>query len=223
MSTSDPPELLPPSSRRHQVAASLRSAIVSGRLLPGDRLTETHLAERLGTSRAPVREALRQLEQEGLVATHPYRGTEVLGVTQEEIEHVLVPIRLTIERFAFRKALPHLTEADLAALEVLVRSMRHAAADGDADALAEADVRFHELVILRSRQEQCLRLWRTIEPRIRAYFRRDAPAHPSPSDVPDQHQELLDVLTTRDEQGVVEALEGHIREFLVLDDRDNAD
>lgn len=209
---------LPPSSRRHQVVASLRGAIVSGRLRPGERLTETDLAERLGTSRAPVREALRQLEQEGLVASRPYRTTEVLGVTQEEIEQVLVPIRLTIERFAFRKALPHLTDADLAALDGLVRSMRHAAAEGDADALAEADMRFHELVLVRSGQAHCLQLWRTIEPRVRAHFRRDAPAHPHPSAVPDQHEELLGVLTTRDESRVLEAIEHHIREFLVLDD-----
>ena len=197
--------------------ASLRSAIVAGRLRPGDRLTETDLAERLGTSRAPVREALRQLEQEGLVASRPYRATEVLGVTQEEIEQVLVPIRLTLESFAFRKALPHLTDGDLAELHGLVQSMRHAAADGNADALAAADVRFHELVIVRSGQEHCLQLWYAIEPRVRAHFRRDAPAHPHPSAVPDQHEELLAILATGDEPLVLDALEKHIREFLVVD------
>lgn len=211
---------LAPSSRRHQVVESLRRAIVSGRLRPGERLTETDLAQQLGTSRAPVREALRQLEQEGLVVSRPYRGTEVLAITQEEIEQVLVPVRLILESYAFKKALPLLTGADLAALDLHVRSMRHAAAIGDAGVLTEADMRFHELVIVRSGQEHCLQLWRSIEPRVRAHFRRDAPAHSDPTAVPDQHQELLDVLTAGDEQRVIAAVRAHIGEFLVLDDAD---
>ena len=209
---------LPAVTRRHQAAASLRGAIVSGELRPGDRLVETELAAQLGTSRAPVREALRQLEHEGLVANHPYRATEVLGVTQAEIEEVLVPIRLILERFAFREALPLLGDDDFAALDRLVQTMRHAAAAADADALAEADVRFHELVIERSGQRHCLQLWRTIEPRVRAHFRRDAPEHASADAVPDQHKHLLEVLATRDEPRVLEALEEHIREFLVVED-----
>jgi DNA-binding GntR family transcriptional regulator len=208
---------LPPTSRRHHVAESLRNAIVSGRLAPGDRLTETDLAERLGTSRAPVREALRQLEYEGLVANRPYCASEVLGISQEEIEQVLVPIRLTLERFAFRKALPLLTDDHFAALDRRVISMRHAAEDGDADALADADVHFHELVIVASTQEHCLQLWRAIEPRVRAHFRRDAPAHALPTAVPDQHRQLLEVLRSRDEPAVLEALDRHILEFLVID------
>jgi DNA-binding GntR family transcriptional regulator len=205
---------LGPASRRHQVVASLRQAIVSGRLRPGDRLTETDLAERLGTSRAPVREALRQLEQEGLVASQPYRATEVLGVTQEEIEEVLVPLRVTLERFAFRKALPLLTPADHAALAKLVQLMRYAGEAGDVDSLADADVRFHELVVMRADQPHCEQLWRTIEPRVRAYFRRDAPAHHDPRAVADQHQELLDALEAGDEPALEDAVERHIRVFL---------
>ena len=83
--------MLKQDSRRHRVAEALRASIVSGRLRPGDRLREVELATQLGTSRAPVREALRQLEQEGLVLSSPYRGTEVIGVSQEEVEEVLVP------------------------------------------------------------------------------------------------------------------------------------
>jgi DNA-binding GntR family transcriptional regulator len=203
-------------SRRHQVADSLRTAIVSGQMQPGDRLTETDLADRLGVSRAPVREALRQLEYEGLVVNHPYRGTEILGIGQEEIEQVLVPIRLILEGFAFRKALPLLTEADFGVLDGLVESMSQAARDEQPDELADADVRFHELVIERSEQAHCLQLWRVIEPRVRAHFRRDAPAHGDSDAVPGQHRDLLRELRTRDEGRVLPALERHIREFLVI-------
>lgn len=203
-------------SRRHRVVAALRAAITAGRLRPGDRLTETDISARMGISRAPVREALRQLEQEGLVISYPYRGTEVLGVSQEEVEEVLVPIRLTLERFAFRRALPLLTAADFDQLEALVAEMRRAAVADDPDRLADADVRFHELVISRSGQRHCEQIWRTIEPRVRAHFRRDAPAHITLDEVVEEHAELLQSLRTRDESGVLPVLEAHIQNYLIF-------
>ncbi|WP_217145582.1 GntR family transcriptional regulator, partial [Streptomyces sp. AC627_RSS907] len=137
-------------SRRETVADVLREAITVGQLPAGQKLTEAGVAAQLGTSRAPVREALRQLEQEGLVISYPYRGTEVLGVSQEEIENVLVPVRVSLEKFAFRKAMPRLTDADYAHLESLVRNMAAAAEAADAASLADEDIRFHEAVVTLS-------------------------------------------------------------------------
>src|SRR5262245_2591404 len=91
-------------SLRHQVLETLREAIITGRFQPGNRLVEEELCLQLGVSRGPVREALRQLEQEGLVVSFPYRATEVIGVSEEEVREVLIPMRLTLERFAFRHA-----------------------------------------------------------------------------------------------------------------------
>ena len=212
-SNSDLP-LLAPASMRQRAADVLRSAIVSGRLRPGDRLKEAELSEQLGISRAPVREALRQLEHEGLVLSSPYRATEVLGISQEEIAEILVPIRLTLETFAFRRALPLLTSDDFEALAGLVQSMRRAAADGDLDDVAEADVHFHELIVERSGQQHCLQIWRSIEPRVRAYFRRDAPIHSRLDEIADEHQELVDVLERGDEAAMLETLRRHICNYL---------
>jgi DNA-binding GntR family transcriptional regulator len=213
VNTSDLP-LLAPASMRQRATDVLRAAIISGRLVPGDRLKEAELSEQLGISRAPVREALRQLEHEGLVVSLPYRATEVLGISQEEIAEVLVPIRLTLETFAFRRALPLLSGDDFDALGVLVQTMRQAGAIGDLDALAEADVRFHELVIERSGQQHCLQIWRSIQPRVRAYFRRDAPIHSRADETADEHEELLDVLRRGDETQLLETLRHHICNFL---------
>jgi len=201
---------VPGLSRREQVADILRDAITAGRLKPGDRLIETDLAAELGTSRAPVREALRQLEEQGLVASYPYRGSEVLGVSEDEVEQMLVPIRVTLERFAFTRARGRLSPKDFDQLQALVDEMAVASQAGSADRLAEADIRFHELVILRSEQRHCLQIWRTIEPRVRAYFRQDAPAHDDPGAVAAQHQELLDVLRTGSEAAVLDATARHI-------------
>ena len=215
----DPVSSLPqlaPASMRSRASDVLRSAIVNGQLVPGDRLKEAELAERFGISRAPVREALRELEHEGLVVSLPYRATEVVGVSQEEITEVLVPIRITLETFAFRKALPHLTDADFATLEQLVAAMRAAGQRADLDALAGADVRFHELMIERSGQHHCAQLWRSIEPRVRAYFRRDASAHARADgdEVADEHQELLDAIRRGDEAQLTATLERHISNYL---------
>ncbi len=209
---SDPFPLPPPAlaSRRAGVADVLREAITTGHLPPGKRLTETSLAEQMGTSRAPVREALRQLEQEGLVVSYPYRGTEVLGVSQEEIDNVLVPVRVALERFAFRKAMPRLSEADYTHLNSLIAGMRTAAAAADAGLLADADIRFHEAVVTLSGQQHCLQIWRSIQPRVRAYFRRDARCYTDPTEVATQHVALVDALRGGDEQALDRAVTAHI-------------
>ncbi|MEE6165599.1 MULTISPECIES: GntR family transcriptional regulator [unclassified Mycolicibacterium] len=207
------PSALPPvptASRGQRVARTLREAITNGSLLPGQRLLETDLAQNLGTSNGPVREALALLETEGLVVKAPYRGAVVAEVGQDEIEQVLVPVRVVIERFAFAEAAPQLTADDFASLDGLVEQMRAAADRGDTEALAEADIAFHELVIARSRHNHCLQLWRIIQPRVRAYFRRDALAHRERYAVADQHQRLIGALKTNKTEELLAAVDEHI-------------
>jgi DNA-binding GntR family transcriptional regulator len=197
-------------SRRHRVVAALRGEIVAGRLKPGDKLVESELSERMGVSRGPVREALRQLEQEGLVLLSPYRSTEVLGISQEEVEQVLVPIRLILERFAFSHALRRMNEEDFDRLEGLIREMSVAAERGDLDGIVETDVGFHEFVISKSGQTHCLQIWRAIIPRVRAYFYSDGLWRQNSEEVIDEHRELLLVLRTRDEARVLTEVDKHI-------------
>ena len=158
--------------RGQQVVEILRSAIIMGNYEPGERLIEATLSTELGTSRGPVREALRQLENEGLVMSFPYRGAVVLGVSDEEVQEVLIPIRLTLERYSFMHALDRMTEEDFAELGKQVWLMEQAAAADDLARHVEADLRFHEIVISASGQTHTVQIWRTIWPRIRAYFFR---------------------------------------------------
>src|SRR6478609_3876376 len=131
------------SPRRQRVLEALREAILVGRYGDGDRLIEERIANELQTSRGPVREALRQLEHEGLVVSYPYRGAVVLGVSEEEIQQVLIPIRLTLERFSFTKALEQMDESDFAELAKEVWTMAEAAREHELLRLVEADIRFH--------------------------------------------------------------------------------
>ena len=93
----------------------LRTAIISGRFEPGDRLIESALSAEFGTSRGPVREALAQLGNEGLVMSFP-TGVRSSACPTREVQEVLIPIRLTLERYSFARALETMTEDDFAEL-----------------------------------------------------------------------------------------------------------
>jgi DNA-binding GntR family transcriptional regulator len=196
--------------RAQQVIEILRTAIISGRFEPGDRLIESALSAELGTSRGPVREALRQLENEGLVMSFPYRGAVVLGaVSDEEVHEVLIPIRLTLERYSFTRALETMTDDDLGELAKEIWRMEQAGKADDLLKLVEADLRFHELVISASGQLHTVQIWRTIWPRIRAYFVRYE-RYRSFEETVEEHRELLAALQTRDPAIVIAQLERHI-------------
>jgi DNA-binding GntR family transcriptional regulator len=195
--------------RVQQVTETLRLAIISGRFEPGERLIESALSTELGTSRGPVREALRQLENEGLVMSFPYRGAVVLGVTDDEVHEVLIPIRLTLERSSFARALEKMTDDDFAELGKQIWLMEQAGKANDLLKLVEADLAFHEIVILASGQLHTLQIWRTIEPRIRAYFYRYERFR-SFEETVEEHRDLLSALQTRDPAIALEQLELHI-------------
>ena len=197
------------SPRRERVLEALREAIVVGRYEDGDRLIEDRIARELSTSRGPVREALRQLEHEGLVISYPYRGAVVQGVSDEEVHEVLIPIRLTLERFSFTKAVERMAEADYAELAKEVWLMREAAGDGDLLRCVEADIRFHEFVLSCSGQPHTAQVWRSIAPRIRAYFFRYG-RHSDLGVIAVEHEQLLGALRSDDAERLMNALERHI-------------
>ena len=199
----------PRSLRRAQVADAIRDAILTGRHDDGERLIEEKLAGELKTSRGPVREALRQLEHEGFVRLYPYKGAVVLGVSDEEVREVLVPVRLVLERFSFLKAAELMTDDDFAELAKQVWVLGEAARANDLAGSVEADVRFHELVLEFAGQPHTAQVWRSIAPRIRTYFFR----YGRVSDltrIAAEHADLLAALQTRDSATIVPALEAHI-------------
>jgi DNA-binding GntR family transcriptional regulator len=206
----DPPALaVRRAHRTAHVAEVLREAIGVGRLRPGDRLVEKWIAEELGTSRAPVREALRELVHEGLVTHEPYRGAVVIGVSEEEVHHVMIPIRLVLERYGFGRALPNLGARELDSLERIVDGMEDAADAGDLRRVVDADVRFHDYVLELSELPHTTQIWRSISPRMRVYFYRydrDRDLH----GVVDEHRSLHGALRSGDLDHLDALLEEHI-------------
>ena len=190
---------------------TLRRAIVIGEYADGERLVEDRIARELNTSRGPVREALSQLEHEGLVVSYPYRGAVVLGVSDEEVREVLIPIRLTLERFSFMKALDRMTAEDFGELAKEVWLMGEGARADDLLRCVEADIRFHEFVLTRSGQPHTTQVWGSIAPRIRAYFFRFG-READLDRIAVEHGQLLEAFQSRDRERLMATLERHITE-----------
>jgi len=119
--------------------------ISSGRLPAGTRLDEQQLAEELGVSRTPLREAITRLVKDGLVENRPYRGNFVRRFTAEEV-HDLYEVRKQLESLAVRLAIPHLTEDAIAELQGILREIEAALEARDLEAYGLADQQFHETI-----------------------------------------------------------------------------
>jgi len=188
----------------------IREAIVSGVLPAGEQLKQDQLCQELGVSPGPLREAMRQLESEGLVALRPNQGVFVTDVSAEELFGVLLPVRLDLERYAVTRAAAVLTQDDFAELDKLVRVMEEGARQGSFATVNEADLRFHELTVRASGAEHATQLWKSVLPRIRMHIYRAAPLHRTLHEIPAEHRQLLNVLETRDAAAIGAALEQHI-------------
>ncbi|MEZ4729761.1 MAG: GntR family transcriptional regulator [Caldilineaceae bacterium] len=125
-----------------EAADRLRNAIRNGRLRPGARLVERDLAEQLGMSRIPVREAIQRLVEEGLVEKSPHRGTFVYAPTRKEIEEIC-SLRVVLERFVVERAMAVWAPEHETHLRTIVERMRHAARQNDIHQLYECDYHFH--------------------------------------------------------------------------------
>ncbi len=190
------------------VTALLREAIISGKLQPGDRLGQDELCAEFGVSQAPVREALRKLEADGLVEHRPNRGVFVLGLSRDELLSVVAPMRVLLETYAIDKVLSTDRDAYIRALEDLLDDMRKAAAARDLAKVNDLDVAFHDLAIQMCGQPNILQLWRSIMPRLRAEFTRLAPRH-SMSDIISEHEAILAAVRSRSRRKIQAELHEH--------------
>ena len=130
---------------RDVVFNTLRQAILKGELAPGERLMEIQLAEKLGVSRTPIREAIRKLELEGLVLMIPRKGAEVARISEKSLRDVL-EVRRSLEELAIELACERMTEEELRTLEQAQAAFKKAIEDGDAMAIAETDEGYHDLI-----------------------------------------------------------------------------
>jgi len=200
---------------RHEVLEPLRNAILFGQIPVGKRLFEADIARQMGVSRVPVREALQQLEQEGLVTSSPHRGTIVTAVDEDEVE-VLYHLRAELEGFVVRSLMERGAGDLVAPLQRLVDEMRVAAGQGHLVELAEKDLEFHRLLVSRSGYRILGRVWSSMDGPIRARLYRSHRTGPFRDEViaytSESHQPIVDAIASGDCDRAVQAIKTHILE-----------
>jgi DNA-binding GntR family transcriptional regulator len=191
-----------------QIAEVLADEIIERKLSPGSRLPEPALAERFGTSRAPIREALYLLDQAGLVERTPRRGTVVKTYSRREIEE-LYQVRITLERLALERICeePDMVEACLSTLEPIIREME--AAQDDPLRYRELNYLFHRSIIVVSRSDLVRRLYAQIEGPLKIFLRRMFSAEDAVSKSFGEHLQILAAIEEADAEKAQQRLEKH--------------
>ncbi len=195
-----------------QVADGIVEAVASGVIRPGERVTDSDIARKLGVSRNPVREAMKILEAQGIIVSNPHRGSHVVAFDQTKVKQI-AGARVAIERIAFGEAAtayagdPSLVRE----LDRIIEAMEEAARRNDLNEITKADLAFHGAVCLASRNEVILTLWETIARHMRISFNLEIREDTAlPTDIPRHHRALRDVLVRGDRGEVEREIENHI-------------
>jgi DNA-binding GntR family transcriptional regulator len=193
------------------VTDRLRDAILFGGFKPGEPLREEQLAASLDVSRGPVREALVQLEREGLVIVRRHRGATVARLSRPDAEEVY-SLRLALERLAVQRAVQTATDADFAAMEAVIAAFQAAfAREPTEQEIAGLDVRFHDLIYRAARHQRLYDCWANLRSQIFLFLLSRNIANPDFRVVTVQsHQDLLDALRSQDQARAAREIELHL-------------
>lgn len=182
---------------REIVFESLREAIINGRLRPGERLMEIQLADEMGVSRTPVREAIRKLELEGFVVMVPRKGAYVAGISMKDIADVF-EVRAALESLAAGLAAERITEEELEKLERSLVLVAESTEAQDLDSLITADTDFHDILYAASRNEKLVQIVSNLREQIQR-FRMASLSSPGRMKVAlEEHRKIVEALSARD-------------------------
>jgi DNA-binding GntR family transcriptional regulator len=192
---------------REQVKDVLLQRIASGELKPGERLVETRIAQELGTSQAPVREALRDLQLMRLVESEPFRGSRVRVVDEEEVMEVF-PVRASLEELAARLAAERL-DGDVSALVPELEAMKEAVRRDDTNALAQHDIAFHRLIVEAAGNSVLEQCWKSlgVESRITISLYG---VYMEPTQAAERHVKLIDAIRERNPTAAAREARKHV-------------
>ncbi|MFZ3172508.1 MAG: GntR family transcriptional regulator [Carboxydocellales bacterium] len=181
---------------REIVFESLREAIINGNLEPGERMMEIQLADEMGVSRTPVREAIRKLELEGFVVMIPRKGAYVAGISLKDIADVF-EIRAALESLAAALAAERITEEELESLECSLVKVAECTEADDLEALITVDTDFHDILYKASRNERLVQIVSNLREQIQR-FRMTSLSQPGRmKDALEEHRKLVEALSER--------------------------
>ena len=194
---------------RDAVFMSLRKAILTGKIKPGERLTEVKLGKLLGTSRTPIREAIRLLEQENLVTIIPGSGARVSRMTVKDLQEVM-EVRSALEQLSAGLACERITESEKEQLHEAYNAFVRSTQSEDSIMIADADVRFHNLILKAAESEKLGKILDGLADNIYRYryeFIRDDGHY---EDLVREHKELYEAVISGDREIAEKAARGHI-------------
>jgi len=194
---------------RDVVFNTLRQAILRGELKPGERLLEIHLANKLGVSRTPIREAIRKLELEGLVLMIPRKGAVVAEITEKSLRDVL-EVRRALEELAVKLACEKIQADEIEELKAAAKEFEKALGTGDVTVFAEADVKFHDIIYRTTDNQRLIQLLYNLREqmyRYRVEYLKREEVHET---LLAEHQYIIEMIESRDEKHAVEAVCKHI-------------
>jgi DNA-binding GntR family transcriptional regulator len=188
------------------VTAALRQRILSGELPPGEVVRQEALADDLGVSRVPIREAIMRLAAEGLLTNIPHKGAYVAELSIDEVRETF-EIRLRLEPWLFAEAIARISDAEIARAERLVKEMDKA----ESAVWGQLNWRFHETLYLPAHREITVQVLRVLHDRSDRYFRFQAVQVPIRDQSHDEHMALVDACRKRDAALGARLLEQHVR------------
>ncbi|MFB3902375.1 MAG: GntR family transcriptional regulator [Acidobacteriota bacterium] len=194
---------------RDDVLSSLRAAILDRSYRPGEHLIETELARQFGTSRGPVRDAIKELAQEGLVTIQAHRGAVVATFSPEDILEIS-ELRILLEGYATRLASENASAEDLALLETKYGEMQSLADAGDLKRLVEKDIDFHREVCRLSRNGRLLKLWSSLASQIRLFLVLTDQVYFTPQEIVETHRPILEAMHRKDHTGAEKEIKLHL-------------
>lgn len=196
---------------RKIVFTALRQAIMRGDLKPGDRLREAQIAEQMGVSRAPVREAIRDLESEGIVVSRTHRGAFVTELTGSDLWEIYT-LRAALESMAVEIVTQQASPGLLATLRESIAEMRAAVQEGDIDRLVALDIAFHETLCRRSNHTRLFDIWSSMISQIRACIGLTHTLYLPAEDIIRLHVELVEQVANKEAKAAGQTVARHILE-----------
>jgi DNA-binding GntR family transcriptional regulator len=199
------------SSLTDEIAAELRKSILSGKLKPDTRLFEKELAEQLGVSRGPLREALRLLEGEGMITSSTGRGSFVNSFSARKVAE-LYNIRLILEQQAIRLAARRASDEQLAQLEQILNAMLQAGKKGQLDRVVELDLQYHEKIWELADHQLLDQILQGLSTQIRSYMAVHTGLYEDLATGIENHKLLFNALKDKNEEASARLMRQHLEE-----------
>lgn len=194
---------------RDVVFNTLRQAILKGELVPGERLMEKQLAERMGVSRTPIREAIRKLELEGLVVMVPRKGAEVAKITEKDIRDVL-EVRATLEALAVRLACQKMEQSDIDKLVRLKDEFIKAVKSKDVNLIIQKDVEFHDAIFESTGNDKLIHIVNNLREQIYRFRVKYIQEMQDYTVLVNEHEEIVKNILSGNEKKAEEVAVKHV-------------